>query len=259
MSLAPDAADRPANIILLQSHSLTTLVQRELERMIVSGEIAGGEKLNEALLASRLGVSRGPVRETFRALEETGLVRIEKNRGVFVREISVEEADEIYELRATFDQLAGVKLASRITPEQLADLREVLQGMEAATAGQDADRYHALNLQFHDKLVDFAGNAKLLQIYRRLVNELSLYRRQSLAQRDRLPDSTREHKRILDAIGAGDAEETGRMLHEHAMASRARVHALRSGAVAQSFEHPGDDGRDEIEPKAPRRRRASQR
>lgn len=257
MSLAPDVAERPANIVLLQSHSLTTLVQRELERMIVSGEIAGGEKLNEAVLASRLGVSRGPVRETFRALEETGLVRIEKNRGVFVREISVDEADEIYELRATFDQLAGVKLASRITPGQLAELREVLHGMEAATAQRDADRYHALNLLFHDKLVDFAGNAKLLQIYRRLVNELSLYRRQSLAQRDRLPDSTREHQRILDAIGAGDAEATGRMLHEHAMASRARVHALRSGAVAQSFEHPDhSDAGDGVEARAPRRRRA---
>ena len=108
--------DRPANIVLLQSQSLTMLVQRELERMILSGEIVGGEKLNEINLATRLGVSRGPVRESFRALEETGLVRIEKNRGVFVREISIVEADDIYELRATLDQLAGTKLAQTITP-----------------------------------------------------------------------------------------------------------------------------------------------
>jgi phosphonate utilization transcriptional regulator len=236
MSQSSTPEIRPANIVILQSHSLTMLVQRELERMILSGEIVGGEKLNEAVLATKLGVSRGPVRESFRALEETGLVRTEKNRGVFVREISVEEADDIYELRATLDQLAGAKLAASVTAAQLADLREVLKDMAEATEQKDPDSYHALNLQFHDKLVDYAGNAKMLQMYRRLVNELSLYRRQSLAQRDRLPNSTREHKRILDAIESGDSDETGRTLHEHAMASRARVHALRSGSVEVEFE-----------------------
>src|SRR5271169_6787142 len=91
-------------IELLQSHSLTTLVQREVERMILAGDIASGDKLNEADIAARLGVSRGPVREAFRALEESGLVRTEKNRGVFVRVIAIEEADEIYEVRAALDE-----------------------------------------------------------------------------------------------------------------------------------------------------------
>ena len=104
-------SNAPPNIAILQNHSLTMLVQRELERMVLAGELAAGEKLNELALAERLGVSRGPVREALRALAETGLVRIEKNRGVFVREISVAEADEIYELRATLDQMAGRKLA----------------------------------------------------------------------------------------------------------------------------------------------------
>src|SRR5271165_4538134 len=94
----------PPDIELLQHHTLTSLVQREVERMILQGDIASGAKLNEAELANRLGVSRGPVREAFRALEETGLVQMEKNRGVFVRQISVHEAHEIYELRAAFDQ-----------------------------------------------------------------------------------------------------------------------------------------------------------
>ena len=78
-------------IELLQSHSLTTLVQREIERMILAGNLASGDKLNEAEIAIRLGVSRGPVREAFRALEEAGLVRTEKNRGVFVRVIAIDE------------------------------------------------------------------------------------------------------------------------------------------------------------------------
>ncbi len=226
-------SQRPARIDVLQNHSLTMLVQRELERMVLAGELAAGEKLNELALASQLGVSRGPVREAVRALAETGLVRLEKNRGVFVREISVAEADEIFEVRAAFDQMAGRKLAATIRPDQLAELRAVVQRMRDAAERNDLDTYHAANLRFHDALVEFAGNAKLLQMYRRLVNELSLYRRHTLTAPERLKKSTLEHRKILQLIAAGDAEAAGMTLYEHAMASRARVHTL-TGAEAAS-------------------------
>jgi DNA-binding transcriptional regulator YhcF (GntR family) len=111
----PEAAaaprPRPAAggaIALVQSSSLPMLVQKELERLILAAELPAGSKLNEAAIAARLGVSRGPVREAFRALQESGLVRLEKNRGVFVRQIPVEEADEIYELRAVLDEPSAV-------------------------------------------------------------------------------------------------------------------------------------------------------
>src|SRR5437764_7733 len=94
------ASPPAATIALVQSSSLPALVQKEIERMILAGDFAAGAKLNEVAVAALLGVSRGPVREAFRALEESGLVRLEKNRGVFVRQISVEDADEIYEVRA---------------------------------------------------------------------------------------------------------------------------------------------------------------
>jgi phosphonate utilization transcriptional regulator len=213
-------------IELLQSHSLTTLVQREVERMILSGELTSGAKLNEAEIATRLGVSRGPVREAFRALEEAGLVRTEKNRGVFVRVIAIDEADQIFELRATFDQMAGRKLAATLTDEQRKELRGLLERMEKATARGDLDAYHEVNLRFHDALVEFAGNQKLVQAYRRVVNELNLFRRHSLAQHDRLPNSTREHRKILEAISSGNAETAGNLLYEHVMASRERMHKV---------------------------------
>ena len=218
------ASEQSTAIGLLQSHSLTTLVQHEIERLIISGELSAGDKLNEAMLAERLGVSRGPVREAFRALAETGLVRIEKNRGVFVREVTIEEADEIYEVRAALDQLVGRRLAVSIRPEQLKELRGILERMEKATAKQDIDAYYPLNLQFHDTLVQFTGNKKLLAIYRRIVNELNLYRRETLASSGGgLPVSTGEHKKIFDAIASGDAERAGRALYDHVAASRARM------------------------------------
>ena len=223
MSTQNQAKNPPTALEILQSQSLTMLVQKEIERMIVGGELSAGAKLSENTLAVRLGVSRGPVREALRGLEQTGLVQVEKNRGVFVRQIPVEEAEEIYELRATFDQAAGRKLAAHIAPAQLKELTALMARMEKASTRNDLDAYHPLNLRFHDALIEYAGNRKMLHTYRRLVNELNLFRRHTLAQRDRLPASTREHRQIVDAIAAGQPDIAGQLLYDHVMASRARM------------------------------------
>jgi phosphonate utilization transcriptional regulator len=224
----PAGAGVGASIILLQSNSLPGLVQRELERMILAGDLVPGSKLNEALLAKALGVSRGPVREAFRALEESGLVRLEKNRGVYVRQIPLEEADAIYELRAVLDDFVGRRVASTASPEAVRALRGDIARMEKATARNDVDSYLTANLDFHDRLVTLAGNAKLLLIYRRLANELRLFRRATLAQGDTLAVSTREHREIVDQIAAGKVAAAGRALYDHVMASRERMHSLYS-------------------------------
>ena len=135
-------------IAQLRSHSLARAAQQEIERLILGGELGPGAKLTEAWLSERLGVSRGPIREAFRMLEEAGLVRLEKNRGVFVRDIPLDEAVEIYDLRAVMDELVGRSLATRITGEQMKALRAIVERMDAAARADDADTYHLLNLQF---------------------------------------------------------------------------------------------------------------
>ena len=220
------ADDHP--IALIQAHSLPALVQSELSRMILAGDLPAGAQLREAEIASMLGVSRGPVREAFRALEESGLVRLEKNRGVFVRQIDIDEADQIFELRAVLDEFAGRRAAQRATPAEAAELRGLVDGMDSAVARGDVDGYHAANIAFHDRIVELAGNAKLTFVYRRLVNELNLHRRASLAQAGILPVSIREHRAIVDHIAAKQPAAAGRALHEHAMSSRERVHRTNS-------------------------------
>jgi len=227
-SPAPRRAASPDGAIaLLQTNSLSMLVQRELERRILAGELGAGAKLNEATIADMLGVSRGPVREAFRSLEESGLVRLEKNRGVFVRQVSVEEADEIYELRAALDEFAGRRVAQRAAAAGVRDLRALVERMDRAAARDELDAYHRANLKFHDRLVELAGNAKLLATYRRLVNELHLYRRASLAQAGALPVSTREHHDIVEKIASGQAAAAGRALYDHVMGSRERMHRIQ--------------------------------
>ena len=210
-------------IAQLQSSSLTTVVQQEIERAILAGEYGPGTKLNEAGLAHKLGVSRGPVREAFRMLDEAGLVRTEKNRGVFVRDIPEDEAIEIYELRAAMEELVGKHLARHMTLEQREEAEALVQAMDVAVQAKDEHAYHPLNLRFHDRLVEMAGNRKLAAIYRKLVKEIALIRRRNLAEVGVLPVSASEHREILEAIASGDPERAGRVMFDHALDGKERM------------------------------------
>ena len=181
------------------------------------------EKTGRFKLAEKLGVSRGPIREAFRMLEEAGLLRNEKNRGVFVRDIPIDEAIEIFDLRAVMDELVGRQLASRITPAQLDEVHALVDAMEQAVKDDDAYNYHVLNLRFHDRLVEMAGNRKLTAIYRKLIKELSLFRRLNLADGWLMPVSAGEHRQIVEAIASGNADIAGRAMFAHAMESKERT------------------------------------
>ena len=230
--MATKISSNPA-IAQLQSNSLANLVQREIERMILDGTLPSGAKLTEATLADQIGVSRGPVREAFRMLEEAGLVRTEKNRGVFVRDVPVEEALEIFEVRAVMDLYVGRKLAQGITPTEVRELRQLVDAMEQAVKSDNAHDYHRFNLKFHDRLLELAGNGKLLATYRRLVNELSLFRRQNLTS-ESMTVYSREHRQIVKAIAAGDPEAAGQAMYQHVMNSRERT--LRNYEQKQAAE-----------------------
>ena len=210
-------------IALLQSNSLASVVQQEIERAILAGDYAPGSKLNEAALAERMGVSRGPVREAFRMLDEAGLVRTEKNRGVYVRDIPIDEALEIFDLRAAMDDWVGQRLAACITDAQLKEIRALVTEMEKAVKAQDARQYHVLNLKFHDRMVEMTGNRKLTDTYRKLIKELSLFRRQNLADSALMRTFLAEHKQIVKAIASGDAPAAGRAMFDHVMLSKQRT------------------------------------
>jgi phosphonate utilization transcriptional regulator len=231
MPMARAAA--PTLLQLLQSNSLPALVQVEIEQLILSGELAIGQHVNESDLALRFGTSRGPIREALRALEESRLVRSEKNRGVFVREISVAEADEIYDVREALDQLIGQRVAERATSEQVRDLETVLAQMANAAGLQDIKSYHALNLKFHDMLVDLAGNSRLTESYRLLTKALLLFRLRGLQDGGGLAVSNTEHKAVVEAIAARDSARAGRLLRRHAAESRARMHKAAAIAAAK--------------------------
>jgi DNA-binding GntR family transcriptional regulator len=209
---------------LIRGRSLASAAQEEIEKLILSGELPAGARIGEAEMALRLGISRGPVREAFRGLEEVGLVRFEKNRGVFVRQIDIAEADQNYRVRGALEALAARILAEKITDEESRELRGIIDTMEKAVARENRVRYAALNHDLHRRIVELAGNAKLGEIYDRITKELMLFRRRSMAPGPTLA----EHREIVERIVARDLEGASRAMLDHVEAARRRILAAYS-------------------------------
>lgn len=212
---------------ILKSQSLTTLLKAEIERMILDGSFGAGERINENALAARFGVSRGPVREACRALAELGFVELIPNRGVFIRRIDRREAEQLYDVRAGLTGLAARLLAKTVTEAQLATLDSLLDRMDAA--GLSLDDYYPLNLQFHDGMVEFTGNERLIAAYRQLVKELHLFRARGLVQGGGLAVSNAEHRDMVAAIRARDPVRAFEVAYSHVESGKARMLAALEG------------------------------
>ncbi|MFC3283347.1 FCD domain-containing protein [Litchfieldella rifensis] len=222
----------------LQALSLTTLAQQEIERMILRGEFAPGERINEYALANLLGISRGPVREACRALAAMGLVQLIPNRGVFTRAISEDEAREVYEMRAGLFGYAGRLLAPHITDGQLDHLNLLVAQMDAAAKANDFDRYYAPNLTFHDYLVSATGNQRLIASYHDLVRQLHLFRARGLVAGTGMKDSNREHREIVAALTARDPQRAFDAMAGHVFAGQRRALGDDKPVLSHRAERP---------------------
>ena len=218
MSLDIDSA-----LQLRRNQSLTSIIRRELEQMIERGELSAGERLNENALAAKLGVSRGPIREACRGLEQSGLVNVVVNRGVFIRALDGREAAELYEIRAALYGLAGRLLAPIVTDQQIAILTGYVEEMDAAMAAGDLNSFYPGNLRFHEAIVEFGGNTRLAAECAAIHREMHLLRRRTLDMPGRMATSNDEHRAILERIAARDPAGAEAALEEHVLISRSAL------------------------------------
>jgi DNA-binding GntR family transcriptional regulator len=214
--------DVAAAIALRRTQSLTAIVRGEVERMVLSGELKAGERINEQALATKLGVSRGPIREAARALERAGLLTSVVNQGVFVRQIDEDEAKEIYDVRSVVFGFICRHLAERITADETQALEALIGEMDGAITRADGAAYYQLNLRFHDTIADFAKHGRAKQTYDALIKETHLLRRSSLVAPEKMRESNSEHAAIVAAIATGDAETARRLAEAHAQGGKRR-------------------------------------
>lgn len=198
-------------------------ISEQLQQLIYSGDIAPGERLNEAALALRMGTSRGPIREAIRMLTGIGLVVAVLNRGVFVRQISVREMLEIYALRALLFGFAAQQAAEHLGDEDRREFEQLLDGMDAACEAGDGQRYYVLNLRFHALVMAQCHNQRAQQAYEDHAKELHLYRRRYFDAKANMRRSNAEHRRIFEAIAQGTAERANKLAQAHVLQGRQRL------------------------------------
>lgn len=196
--------------------------RQEIEEAILSGGYAAGEKLNEAALAARVGVSRGTIREALRSLASAGVIEIIPNRGAFVRKLKLADVLESYDVRAQLFAYAASTVTNRLTPAMAERLRSAVGAMRDAIEEENAQGYHEENLRFHDLLFELSNNRKASEIYHGLVREISIYRANMIFNRAVMLNSYREHAGIVDAIVAGDEDAAARLARDHIMGGKTR-------------------------------------
>jgi len=211
---------------LTTTEGLSRNIAEQLKQLIYAGEFKAGDRLNEAALAVRMGTSRGPIREAIRILTGTGLVTPVVNRGVFVRQVSIQEMLEIYELRALVFGFAAARACDHITDEHRAKFEALLDGMDGAAQANDSGQYYELNVQFHELILVLSAHERARRLYDSYVKELHLYRRQNFNAPGNMRRSNVEHRKLYDAISKGNVAKAKQYAEEHIQAGRQRLLAL---------------------------------
>jgi len=210
-------------------------IRENLEQAILTGSYVDGLRLDELRLAEQFEVSRTPIREALQMLAATGLVDLIPRRGAFVRHPGFVELVEMFEVMAELECLCGRLAARRLTDRHLVDLRAAERGCVSALEVGDTDAYYRANEQFHNLLYQASGNGFLTGEANRLHKRLQPFRRLQLRVRGRMVQSMDEHKAILLALEAGDAETTGRLLRDHVSIQGEKFHDLMAGFHSQSL------------------------
>jgi DNA-binding GntR family transcriptional regulator len=202
---------------------LPVFVAEQLKQLIYCGELKPGERLNEAALALRMGTSRGPVREAIRMLTGLGLVKAVLNRGVFVRQISVREMLELYDLRALVFGFAAERATDQLAENHKAQFVQLLGDMDSACETENANLYYELNLKFHALVLLLSNNQRAQAAYDDYVKEMHLFRRDYFNAPGNMRQSNAEHRALYEAIAKGAKTKAKSTAERHVLKGRERL------------------------------------
>lgn len=194
---------------------LSERVYETIEESILNGEFAPGDALPEIRLSAELGVSRTPVREAIGKLELEGLVRTIPNRGALVVGISEQDIDDIYTLRMHIEGLAASWAAERITPEQVEQLRGIVDMQEYYMQRGEAQQVWELDNRFHALLYEASGSHVLRQTLSSFHHFVQRARQVSIQSPGRAGPSVQEHRAVMEAVARHDSVAAERLMAEH--------------------------------------------
>lgn len=193
-----------------------------LRDMIVSGKLGGGDRLNEADLASMLGISRGPLREAIQRLGAEGFVEFIQNRGAFVRTISADDVGHMFEVRELIEVAAARMAASRVSDDDRERLDALLRAVEAELEDK-ADAAYPIEPDLHELVLELSGNPYLQRTGGDLQNQVRLARIKSGSSPSRAREALAEHRAIIAAVVAGDGDAAAAAMRGHLDKSREHI------------------------------------
>jgi DNA-binding GntR family transcriptional regulator len=191
-----------------------------IRRGILDATLPVGTALSEYQLAKEIGVSRTPVREALKRLEQEGLVRSVARRGTFVADLTLRDIVEVYQVRIQLEALAARVAAERMEPSQIKELLTELDRAErlAQQGRLDAAREHDIHL--HKSIVESTSNGRLAQILSTLEDQVHRIRQRAMNHATRVPATLAEHRAVLEAIQKRDGASAERAMREHLQAAR---------------------------------------
>ena len=195
--------------------SLSDKVFSTLEEEILTGVLQSGETVSENKLSARLGVSRTPIREALRRLEQEGLVRNDPGRGAVILGVTKQDLLDIYEIRIRIEGLAARSAAQSITPEQTAAMKELVELQEFYVSKGDSEKIRDLDSRFHSMIYSFCTSRVLADTLTGLHHRIERFRRMSVVNSERASRTTSEHRAILEALAAHDSDSAESLLIEH--------------------------------------------
>ena len=199
--------------ITLTPKALYEEVAEQLRQRIFRRELEPGSWIDELKIAEEFGISRTPLREALKVLAAEGLVTMKVRRGAYVTEMSEKDLRDVYHLLSLLESDAAGVVAERATPEQQQTLRDLHAELESAAGNREA--FFSVNERFHMALLDMADNRWRSQMVADLRKVMKLNRHNSLFKQGRIEDSLSEHRAILNAMLARDAEGTRRAMQAH--------------------------------------------
>jgi DNA-binding GntR family transcriptional regulator len=186
-----------------------------LRGAILRGDLVPNQRLVEADMSSAFELPRAAVRTALVRLEHEGLIEREPHRGARVRLVTEQEAVEILEARAVLEGLAARQAASKITPAGTDQLRAVLERQRAALAKEDLLGASDVNAELHAKIVELSGHATAQRLISALNSQMVRFQFRTILIPGRPGQSHQEHRAIVEAVAAGDANKAERAMHRH--------------------------------------------
>lgn len=216
--------------------SLHSQTYEALRASILSGELMPGERLVETQLAERLKVSRTPLREAIRQIQQEGLVTDDQGGGLRVVTISVEDAEQLYDCRIALEALSVAGACQYATETQLKGIYALVLQAEQEQLGQELSSLQRLDLdcQFHRHIAEASGNRWLTHLLDQVFDKMTLLRVQTTQHNPYVLDIRDEHRKIYEAIAQRNPETATTAIRNHLTASKQRVVQEVKGLLSEA-------------------------